>query len=398
MEKIWYFECFSGASGDMLMGALSGFLRDKRIYLDELKKISHIQNEFEVKISTVVKKGISATDADVILKKHEHHHRGLDHIKHIIENSDISQNAKNLATKIFTTLAEAEAKVHNTDINHVHFHEVGAIDAIVDIVGFSILFDILKIKKVIISPVNTGSGFVNAAHGILPVPAPATLEIIQKSGMPINTSINIESEALTPTGAAILATIKQEYGEWGKIPDFSQINEISYGAGKKDFEKIANVIRITCGNIEKQETTNIWQIETNIDDMNPEFFELAMDRLYEKGALEVFMTPTMMKKSRPATILSVLCEEKDLENIEKIIFENTTTFGIRRFKVERNILKRTFQKVNIPELGEITIKTGYDKDGNIVTSKPEYEDILRIAKEKNLSIKEVLKELKSSGI
>ena len=385
--KICYFECFSGASGDMLLGALLGTGIDQDWFISELNKLEKIKDEFEVKVSTVTKKGISATDADVILKHHEHHHRGLKEITEIINFSGIKQEAKDLALRIFTCLAEAEAKVHNTDINHVHFHEVGAIDAIVDIVGFSILFTSLNIDKVVVSSVNTGSGFVKAAHGVLPVPAPATLEIIKNAKWPISTQIDIGSEALTPTGAAILASIKTEYGG---MPEFSIIDNVSYGSGKKDFENIANVVRVTIGkSVEQQDNKAIWMLETNIDDLQPEFYEFILDKLFKKNALDAFLTPIIMKKSRPACMLTVLSKIDDLENLEKILFEETSTLGIRKYKTERSVLNREFKKVQVQNLGEVTIKISSDKTGNVLSQKPEYNECVNIAKEKDIPLKKV---------
>ncbi|MDD3012514.1 MAG: nickel pincer cofactor biosynthesis protein LarC [Candidatus Gastranaerophilales bacterium] len=389
MKRICYFECFSGASGDMILAALLGTGINKKQFLTELDKIKDIKGYFEIKISDVVKKGISAVDADVILTHHEHHHRGLNDIVKIINSSDIDSKVKNLAIKIFTTLAKAEAKVHNQDINTVHFHEVGAIDAIVDIVGFSILFTSLNIDKVIISPVNAGSGFVNADHGVLPVPAPATLEILKESIWPVNNSIKIEGETLTPTGAAILATIKDEFGSF---PKFDQITSVSYGAGKKNFENIANVIRLTLGNTYESnhiDNDSVYVLETNIDDMQPEFYDYIMSRLFDNGALDVYLTPIIMKKSRPACKISVICNEKNKSLMEKIIFDETSTIGIRSYKTQRSILKKEFVKVNLEGLGEISVKIAKDNDGKILSVKPEYEDCAKLAILNNMPIKNI---------
>lgn len=395
MVKTAYIECFSGASGDMFLGSLLGLLKDNDKFLAEIAKLS-IKDEFELKIGTSIKKGITATDVDVILKKHEHHHRGLKDIEQIIEASDISEKAKGLALKIFTTLAIAEAKVHGTTVDHVHFHEVGAIDALVDITGFAILFDMLSIEKVVISPVNTGSGFVKAAHGVLPVPAPATIEIIKNSAMPVCTFPEIECEALTPTGAAILATIRQEYGEYGKMPNFKQIESISYGSGKKDFEKIANVLRISVGDTECESLTaeKVIVLEANIDDMSPEHYEFAMEELYTAGALEVYLTPVIMKKSRPATLLTVLCNQDSKAAVENAVFKHTTTIGVRWTEAQRTVLQREVQTVNIPEFGEIKVKVSKDSSGNIINMKPEYDDIVALARTKRLSLSEIYSKIK----
>jgi len=387
MNRICYFECFSGASGDMLLGALLGSGINKGWFLGELGKIKDIQGHYEVKISKVFKKGISAVDADVILPHHEHNHRGLNDITKIINNSGIDFKAKDLAVRIFTTLAKAEAKVHNTDINLVHFHEVGAIDAIIDIVGFSIMFASLKVDRVIVSPVNVGTGFVNAAHGVLPVPAPATLEILKNSGWNIDNSTKIECESLTPTGAAILATVKTEFNTF---PAFSKINSVSYGAGKKDFQNIANVIRLTVGEIEEEtyfDNDSVYVLESNIDDMQPEFYDYVIAKLLDNGALDVYLSPIIMKKSRPACKISVICSDKNKNLLEQILFEETSTLGIRSYKTHRTILKREFIKVNLEGLGKVSVKVAKDINGKILSVKPEYEDCLKIAIIRNKPIK-----------
>ena len=397
MKRICYFECFAGASGDMLLGALLGAGIDQDWFISEIKKLKSIKDTFEIEIRNVVKKGIAATDVDIKLTHHEHHHRGLHDIIDIINSSEIDNKAKELAIKIFTNLGRAEAKVHGTDIDKIHFHEVGAIDSIVDIVGFSILFSRLDVDEVIVSPVNTGSGHVKCAHGIMPVPAPATLEIISSAGWPVDTSINVNTELLTPTGAAILTTIKTEFASF---PSFSKINTVSYGAGKKEVPQLANVVRFTIGESAKQENSGeIVVIETNIDDMQPEFYDFIFERLIDLGAFDVFLTPVVMKKSRPANVLTVLCPVSVQDKVEELIFEETTTFGLRSYRVNRTILDREFIKVTLDNLGEITVKIGKDKTGRILSVKPEYDDCVKLAKENNIPLKEVyklaLKQIKS---
>lgn len=244
MSKTCYIDCYAGAAGDMLIGAILGAIEDKEAFIKELNKLS-IKNEFDIKITDIVKKGIASIKFDVILKEtHDHHHRGLLHIQEIINNSDISTKAKELSLQIFQNLAEAEAKVHGTCIDKVHFHEVGAIDSIVDIVGFSVLFTMFEIDEVIVSPVNLGSGIIECAHGYIPIPAPATAELIKKFNIPNTTKIEIKSETLTPTGAAILGTVVTKFGT---IPEFDNIESISYGAGTKDFDNVSNTVRVIIG-------------------------------------------------------------------------------------------------------------------------------------------------------
>ncbi|OGI20339.1 MAG: TIGR00299 family protein [Candidatus Melainabacteria bacterium RIFOXYA12_FULL_32_12] len=387
MKRTCYFECLAGASGDMLLGALLGAGVDQDWFIGELKKLKDIADSFEIKISNVVKKGIAATDVEVELIHHEHHHRGLNDIVKIINSSEIDEKAKDLAIKIFTNLGKAETKVHGTDINKIHFHEVGAIDSIVDIVGFSILFSRLNIDKVVVGPVNTGSGYVKCAHGVMPVPAPATLEIITSKEWPVDNSIRVETELLTPTGAAILTTIKTEFGSF---PSFSKINTISYGAGKKEVPQLANVVRFTLGESDEQQNSDeTWVIETNIDDMQPEFYDFIFEKLMSLGAFDVFLIPVIMKKNRPANVLTVLCPVGIKEKVEKIIFEETTTFGVRSYRVNRTILNREFKKITLDNLGDIAVKIGRDNSGKILSVKPEYDDCVKVAKENNIPLKDV---------
>ncbi len=386
MKKVAFFECFAGASGDMILGALLDLGIDRDWFFKELEKIGDINNQYKIKISDILKKGIKATDVNVELEKHEHHHRGLSCIVNIIDSSEISVKAKDLAKKIFTNLAKAEAHIHQKSLDEIHFHEVGAIDAIVDIAGFSILYTSLNIDKVYVSPVNTGIGFVKCAHGTMPVPAPATLYLINESGWPIDNGSIEKTELLTPTGAAILITICDEFKTY---PTFNKINKVAYGSGKKDLENLPNVLRLSIGEIERNfgSQDNIWVLETNIDDMQPEIYENVMNKLYKNRALEVYITPVIMKKSRPACVLKVICEQKHKNNLENIIFKETTTFGIRSYKVNRSVLNKEVIKANIENLGKISIKIGKNQQGEIISAKPEYEDCLKMTK--NMPLKEI---------
>ncbi len=386
MKKIAFFECFAGASGDMILGALLGLGIDQDWFFNELKKIKQLNNQYKIKVSSVLKKGINATDANVELEKHEHHHRGLSSIVSIIDSSGISIEAKVLAKKIFTNLAKAEAHIHQKSLDEIHFHEVGAIDAIVDIVSFSILFTSLNIDKVYVSPVNTGSGVVKCAHGTMPIPAPATLYLINQAGWPIDNQCLEQTELLTPTGAAILTTICDEFITY---PSFSKTSKVAYGAGKKDLKDLPNVLRLTVGDMAGNDNLqdNILILETNIDDMQPELYENVMNKLYDNNALEVYIIPVIMKKSRPACVLKVICEEKNKNILEDIIFKETTTFGIRSYSINRSILNREIIKVNIENLGEVSIKIGKNQKGQIIRAKPEYEECLKLAK--NISLKKV---------
>lgn len=313
---------------------------------------------------------------------HQHHHRNLKDIEEIINSSDLSDKVKKLSLDMFMKVAEAEAKVHGKTLYEVHFHEVGAIDSIVDMVGAAICLDYLKVDKIIASTVQVGGGFVKCAHGLMPVPAPATVEILKN--IPINSGI-VQFETTTPTGAAILAANVDEFTE--KI-DFS-IKKIAYGIGHRDLE-IPNVLRVYLGEKEiSQKVEEQYMLETNIDDMNPELYGYVEEKLFEVGALDVFKTPIFMKKGRPGVKLSVLTNEKVEKDVLDIIFEETTSIGVRKYKVEKIMLNREFLKVKT-EYGDITIKKSYYK-GKLVKYKPEYEECKTIAKEKNISIDKVYK-------
>lgn len=397
--KILYYDCFCGISGDMNLAALIDLGVPKEYLMQELSKLN-LNYEYEIKIEKSMKLGITGTRVDVILKdklkdkihiseqaSHEHnheqhHHRNLKDIEEIINSSDLSDKVKKLSLDMFMKVAEAEAKVHGKTLYEVHFHEVGAIDSIVDMVGAAICLDYLKVDKIIASPVQVGGGFVKCAHGIMPVPAPATTEILKN--IPINTGI-VQFETTTPTGAAILAANAHEFTQ--KV-DFS-IKKIGYGIGHRDLE-IPNVLRVYLG--EKESTEEVegqYILETNIDDMNPELYGYVEEKLFEVGALDVFKTPIFMKKGRPGIKLSVLTNEKVEKNVLDIIFEETTSIGVRKYKVEKIMLNREFSKVKT-EYGDITIKKSYYK-GKLVKYKPEYEECKAIAKEKNISIDKVYK-------
>ncbi|AVP60807.1 nickel pincer cofactor biosynthesis protein LarC [Clostridium sporogenes] len=418
MRKILYYDCFSGISGDMNLGALIDLGVDKDHLLKELAKLN-INDEFEIKINKDSRKGISGTKVDVILKNsydhnhehehnhecehrhkhnhqndhnhehghnHDHNHRNLININKIIDNSELKNNVKKISKDIFLEVAKAEGKVHNKPLEEVHFHEVGATDSIVDIVGAAICLDYLKVDKVLCSKVQVGSGFVKCAHGTMPVPAPATAEILKD--IPMVSSEEIPFEATTPTGAAIVASTVYKFTQNKNF----HIEKVGYGIGGKDLSDIPNVLRIFLAENKEQEGNDIEQeealvLECNIDDMNSEIYEYVINKLLNEGASDAYITPIIMKKTRPAAKLTVLCENK-LENIMKeIMFKETTTLGIRKYSVEKSMLKRKVEKVNTI-YGEVSVKKSYLK-GQVLNSKPEYEDCKKIALENNISIKEV---------
>jgi uncharacterized protein (TIGR00299 family) protein len=377
--KILYYECFAGISGDMNLGALVDLGVPEEYLISELAKLS-LQN-YEVKIERQAKNGIGGIKVDVLYKE-EKKHRNYHDIEQIINKSALCQSVKDLSLSIFLRLAEAEAKVHQSTVEEIHFHEVGALDAIIDIVGAAICVDFLKPDKIICSTIELGGGFTESAHGRLPVPAPATAEIFKD--IPVKSG-RLPFEATTPTGAAIIAATASEFTD---NKDF-KIQKIGYGIGSKTAE-IPNVLRVFLGEdsaaANKEEN---YMLECNIDDMNPEIAGYLLERLFSEGARDAFITPIIMKKSRPAFKISVLCgiERKDL--MEEILFRESTTFGIRSYRVEKSTLKREFSKVNTP-YGEITVKKGYLR-GELIQSKPEVEECKKIAREQNVPLKEVLK-------
>ncbi|KPU27271.1 hypothetical protein TR13x_05855 [Caloranaerobacter sp. TR13] len=402
--KILYYDCFSGISGDMNLGAMIDLGVGKEYLINELSKLN-LDSEYEIRIRRENKKGIDGTKVDVILKNkhdhsHDHHdhthshshshaHRNLKDIEYIINSSSLNENVKKLSIDMFRKIAQAEAKVHGKSLYEVHFHEVGAVDSIVDIVGAAICIDYLKVDKIMASHVQLGGGFVKCAHGLIPVPAPATVEILK--GIPIKSGI-APFETTTPTGAAILAVNVDEFTDEMNFT----IEKIGYGIGSRDL-KIPNVLRVYIAreNEEKKTESNSYIkqyiLETNIDDMNPEIYSYIEEKLFDKGALDVFKTPIIMKKGRIAVKLSVLVREKDIKAIQEVIFKETTSIGIRKYEVEKIMLERDFSKVST-NYGEVTVKNSYYK-GEKIKFKPEYEDCRRLAVENNIPIGEIYKEV-----
>lgn len=374
---ILYFDCFSGISGDMAVGALLDLGVPKDYLIENLKSLN-IDEEYQIEIRKSNKNGIEGTDFYVFLKEENihHHERNLKDIISIIDKSRITDGAKNIAKRIFNIIAEAEAKVHGKSIDEVHFHEVGAVDSIIDIVGVAVCIDYLKPDKIISSYVNTGSGFVKCQHGILPVPAPATMNILKD--VPIY-SDERKFELTTPTGAAILKGLCSEFVEGINM----EVKAVGYGCGKKNTEK-PNVLRVILGEEDKEEVV---LLETTIDDMNPQFYGYVMDKLFEKGALDVYLTPVYMKKNRPGIVISVLVHENKEKSIIEVLFKETTTIGIRKFKIKRYELQREIKRVET-EFGKVDFKIS-KYEGEIVNISPEFEDLKRISMERGLPLKDV---------
>mgnify|MGYP005831446143 CR=1 FL=1 len=379
--KVAYLDCFAGISGDMTLGALLDAGVDKDRFQAEIKKLSEVS--FDLKIGKVTKSGIEATNVEVITP-HEHHHRHLKDIVRIIESSDLLDSTKAKAIRTFQVLAEAEGAVHGTSADHVHFHEVGAVDAIVDIVGSCILFEMLGIERIIASPLPMGHGFVEAAHGRIPLPAPATVEILK--GVPVYDA-SVEGELVTPTGAAIARALADSFGA---MPPMS-VESVGYGAGKTDFP-FPNVLRVMIGESAEEHPANerVSIVETNIDDMNPEFYDSVFDRLFKAGALDVYTTPIMMKKNRPAVLLSAVCPVEKVDHISEVILTETSTFGVRITTADRRCLDRKWHTVST-RYGDIRIKVGL-LDGREIIASPEYEDCRKAADTQGASVQTVYKE------
>lgn len=381
--NIAYINCFAGASGDMILGALVDAGADIEQLRNELAKLN--VEGWELSAEKIVSKGISGTRLHVKTEE-THHHRGLNKIFDIIDGSTISDSAKLKSKKIFRRLGEAEAKIHNKDINEIHFHEVGALDSIVDIIGSVLALELLGIEKIYTSKFHIGTGTVNCAHGIIPVPAPATVELLKNA--PVY-STGIESELLTPTGAAILTTLA---GEFDKFPEMN-ISGTGYGFGTRELP-ISNYLRVVTGvNASQSQLDEVTVIETNIDDMNPEFYEYIMERLFEAGAKDVYMQQVIMKKNRPGIVLSVICTPVNIELMSSIIFSETTTLGIRISEIKkRRIVHRENVEVDTP-WGKVLVKVKVNEGISVVC--PEYEECKRIAKEFKLPIQTVFNRVKS---
>jgi pyridinium-3,5-bisthiocarboxylic acid mononucleotide nickel chelatase len=426
--RIAYLDCFSGISGDMFLGALLDAGVPAKLLEDA---IAALNIGARLEISRVNRSGISATKVDVLISdgkdhpgadaekiqahghSHEHSHRhgehdqdraheddhahsdrqshshdqnrGLKEIRDIILRTPaISDTAKRTAIKIFEALGAAEAKIHNVDIEKVHFHEVGAVDAMVDIVCAAVGSEALGVDQFVCSPLNVGAGTVKCAHGVFPVPAPATLELLKDA--PVFSS-GVQAELVTPTGSAIVRTLASSFGQFPRM----KIERAGYGAGTRDFPGHANVLRMTIGESDtaalvSQETITV--LEANLDDLNPQVFGYVMDRLLEEGALDAFGIPVQMKKNRPGMLLTALCRPEDAARLSHLIFTETSTLGIRRRDEQRQALTRKWVTV-ATQWGDVRLKVA-NMNGAITNYAPEYEDCRRIATENHVPLKDVM--------
>lgn len=387
--KIAYFDCFSGISGDMTVGALLDAGLKVEILEKELKKLG--LSGYQLEVNKVVKKGISATQFKVKIKEEGVERRFRD-ILAILKKSKLDKEIKKETEKIFFNIALAESKIHRKNIDEIHFHEVGGLDSIIDITSTVIGIKKLGIKEVYSSALPLGKGFVECAHGVIPVPAPATLELLKN--IPTYSG-RIESEMITPTGAAIIGTLAKSFEE----RPLMKIERIGYGAGEKEFS-IPNLLRVSIGEkILKDEnlkdgyiSDEVVLIETNIDDMNSEFYDYIMDRLFSKGALDVFLTPIQMKKNRPAHVLSIIVYEQNLKEMLEVLFSESNTLGVRIREIKRlRLAQQNF--IAKTKYGKMRVKVGMFK-GEIKNVSPEYEDCKKIAKQHRVPLKTVYDEAK----
>jgi len=377
--KTLYFDCFAGASGDMILGAMVAAGVDPNFLREQLSLLR--VDGFRIEFETVSRSGLRATYARVETTN-EHKHRRLSDIEQIIERSGLSESVKQRSVQIFSRLAEAEAHVHNEPIEQVHFHEVGALDAIVDVVGAALCFDYLKIDRFVCSPLHVGSGTVQMAHGRFPIPPPAVTELLK--GVPFYAT-DVKGELLTPTGAAIITTVCNEYGP---IPQMTT-ERTGYGAGTREYQDFPNVLRVLLGLTEVEFATDerLWMIETNLDDASPQIVGHVMDRVLESGALDCFFTPVQMKKNRPGVLLSVLCGGDQKETMMKLLFTETTTLGVRSYEVLRRALQRSVVQVET-QYGPIDVKVAH-LDGQVVNEMPEFEQCRKAAAKANVPLKAV---------
>jgi len=420
MSRILYFDCFSGISGDMVLGALL----DAGLPLDDLKRAlgSLAVSGYDITTSRVLRAGVSATKFNVIehndtshlhqphrhegsehshgsdqhphaadqhaqaadQHRHDHQHRHLKGIFNLIDQSALSVAARDRAKSMFQRLAEVEAAIHQMPVEKVHLHEVGALDSIIDIVGAVFALEWVGAERIVCSPLNVGGGTVRSAHGVFPVPAPATVKLLGDA--PIYSGA-IQKELVTPTGALIATSYAAAFGP---IPAMA-IEHIGYGAGERDNADTPNVLRVLIGRAAdragKDVAERVVVIECEIDDMNPQLYGVAMERLYAAGALEVFYVPVQMKKNRPGTLLTVVAPPERRSTLADVIFRETTTIGLRHYEVERECLRREIVNVATP-IGTVRFKLAW-RDGRIINAVPEFEDCAKLAAANNLSVKDV---------
>ncbi|HEX8747281.1 MAG TPA: nickel pincer cofactor biosynthesis protein LarC [Pyrinomonadaceae bacterium] len=391
-----YFDCFAGASGDMILGALVGSGVDERLLLEQLSLLG--VRGYEIEFGQVDRSGISCVKASVRVP-HEHAHRHLGDILKIIYESGLSDRVKERAAHIFSRLAQAEARVHNMPVERIHFHEVGAMDAILDVVGACIGFEALAIERFVSSALHVGSGMVEMAHGRFPVPPPAVAELLKDA--PVYSS-EITGELVTPTGAAIISTVA---GEYGALPAM-KIERVAYGAGSREYQRFPNALRLMVGESETVQANQgsrpghqpkeerLVMLETNIDDMSAQRFGYLMERALEQGALDCFFTPVQMKKNRPAILVSILCRPEESGKLCELLFTETTTLGVRESEVRRRALERSIVSVET-RFGAIDVKVAH-LNGQVMNEMPEYEQCQAAARRAGVGLSVVEEEVRAA--
>ncbi len=374
--RICYFDAFSGISGDMTVGALVDAGADAAALVEGLTSLA---TGAQISVEKTARRGITASKF-YVRGGETKAHRHLPHILRMIDASSLPGRAKLRAAQIFERLGESEARVHGVPIEKVHFHEVGAVDSICDIAGACLALELLSVDAVYSSAINTGSGTVSTEHGVLPVPAPATADLLK--GKPVYAR-GPEMELTTPTGAAILAALSEGFGPMPSM----RIHSLGYGAGDKDFPAHANVLRAILGeSTGATEASRVLVLEANIDDSSPQVLGYAQERLLEAGALDVTLTPLLMKKNRPGTLLRVIARPEDRETLAALMFSETSTLGLRMYEAERRVQARHIQEVDTP-YGRVRVKVSESGD-----FAPEYDDCLKLAREHRVALKKVLAE------
>ncbi|HLM57361.1 MAG TPA: nickel pincer cofactor biosynthesis protein LarC [Pyrinomonadaceae bacterium] len=373
-----YFDCFAGISGDMTLGALVAAGADPRELNERLAGLG--VEGWELTFEKVDRSGIGATRA-VVRTEEQHHHRHLADIERIIDNSRLGDGVKERARKIFKRLAEAEARVHDVPVERIHFHEVGALDAIVDVVGACVCFELLGVERFLCSPLHVGSGTVEMAHGRFPVPPPAVAELLKDA--PVY-STDITGELVTPTGAAIVSTVCEGFGP---LPSM-RLERTGYGAGGRDYKNFPNVLRVLVGQAEgAARDERLLVVETNVDDATPQALGHLMEKALAAGALDCYFTPVQMKKNRPGVLVSILCRPAEREGVMELLFTETTTIGARSYEVERRALERESVKVET-EYGAISVKVSRLR-GGVTTCTPEYEECREAAARAGVALRAV---------
>ena len=375
--RILYFDCFADVSGDMLLGALVGAGVEARALVEQLRLLD--LDGYTIDFERVERAGIAAIAASVRTEE-QHHNRHLSDIVGIINRSRLSDGVKQRAVRIFTRLAEAEARVHGTSIERVHFHEVGALDSIVDTVGACIGFELLGVERFSCSALHVGSGTIEMEHGRFPVPPPAVAELLR--GAPLYAT-EVRGELVTPTGAAIVSTVCETFGQ---LPAM-RLDATGYGAGSREYERFPNVLRVILGEAEETASADekLLMVETNVDDASPQLLGHLMESVLTAGALDCYFTPAQMKKNRPGVLISILCRREERERVCEMLFAETTTLGVRFYEVERRALERQLVRV-ATEFGEIDVKVGRFR-GRINVATPEYEQCRAAAAEAGVPLR-----------